>query len=124
MKNEECKGCKYARSLNATGGFRFLGCEFPPYKGKWIAELDKCPKYADGVKYKCKKELFVDWIDEDGFYEDNGEQMKISVGDIYEVKTVSRMYTDNDELIHLEDDSGNWLEIKPETITEHFDLLK
>lgn len=123
MKNEECKGCKHARSLNATGGFRFLGCVFPPYKGKWIIEIEKCPKYADGVKYKCKKAFLVDRYDENGFCEYE-KQFEVNKKDIYTVVTVARPYTDNDEAIHLEDDSGNWLEIKPETITEHFDLLK
>lgn len=123
MKNEECKNCKYKRGVQATGGFRFLGCECPPYKGKWIAEIENCPKYAEGAKYKCKKAFAVDWYDEDGFF-DFEKQLKVNKKDIYTVVTVARPYADNDEAIHLEDDNGNWLELMPDTIEEHFELLK
>lgn len=45
MKCEiECFCCEYSKVYTANGGFQFLGCSCPPYKGKWIAEIDKCPK--------------------------------------------------------------------------------
>lgn len=44
MKDKNCDGCQYAKWYTANGGFTFLGCRYPPLKGKWIAELEKCPK--------------------------------------------------------------------------------
>lgn len=34
--------CKYARQLNIGCG-KIIGCTCSPYKGKWVAEIDKCP---------------------------------------------------------------------------------
>lgn len=50
MTNEVCKGCKYCGSAYAQDGFKFLTCKFPPYKGKWIAEIPDCPKLLKGVQ--------------------------------------------------------------------------
>ena len=39
-----CNPCKYARCVVATGQWMFLGCYHPPYSGKWVREIDVCPK--------------------------------------------------------------------------------
>ena len=123
MKTEHCRNCKYSAGVYAQNNFRFLGCKFPPYKGKWIAEIAECPRFAEGTKYKCKKKLFLDWYDEDGFVE---EENKLAVcrGEIYIVKNEIPSMTGNDEAIHLENDSGNWIEIMPDTLDEYFDVVK
>lgn len=38
-----CKGCKYARTINSTEGWQFVGCICEPYKGKWVVEIENCP---------------------------------------------------------------------------------
>lgn len=47
-QKEKCMKCKYARAVhtNRETGARiaFIGCECPPYKGKWTAEIKECPK--------------------------------------------------------------------------------
>ncbi len=50
MTNEECKSCEYCCSAYAQDGYKFLTCKFPPYKGKWIAEISDCPKLLKGVQ--------------------------------------------------------------------------
>lgn len=71
----------------------------------------------------AKKKLFLDWYDEDGFVE---EENKLAVcrGEIYIVKNEIPSMTGNDEAIHLENDSGNWIEIMPDTLDEYFDVVK
>ena len=44
MNDKNCFGCLHAKWYVANGGFEFLGCRYPPYKGKWIAEISKCPR--------------------------------------------------------------------------------
>lgn len=41
---KRCESCEYAREINATGDWRFIGCRHEPYKGKWVAEIKDCPK--------------------------------------------------------------------------------
>lgn len=108
MKNIMCKGCEYCGSAYAQDGFNFLTCKFPPYKGKWIAEIANCPKHADGTKYKSKKAFVFG-------------QLKVNKGDIYKVKIVERPNGYVDYAIHLEDDSGNWIELIPELLTAYFE---
>ena len=43
MNNADCKGCEYCGSAYAQDGFKILTCKYPPYKGRWIAELPICP---------------------------------------------------------------------------------
>ena len=47
--HERCKGCKYSSVVTATGGFRFLGCRCSPYCGKWVIEIEHCPKIEEGA---------------------------------------------------------------------------
>lgn len=39
-----CEGCRYARTIYATGNWKFIGCVHEPYKGKWVAQIEYCPK--------------------------------------------------------------------------------
>lgn len=41
---KRCEGCEYAKEINATGDWKFIGCTHEPYKGKWVAEIKDCPK--------------------------------------------------------------------------------
>ena len=47
-QKEKCMKCKHARVVHSnreTGArIAFIGCEHPPYKGKWSAEIKECPK--------------------------------------------------------------------------------
>lgn len=123
MDAEICKKCRYYGGIRAnSSNWIFGGCAFPPYKGKFIAEIEKCPKYADGTKYKCIKAFSVSSCDDDGAFEAE-KKVEIAVGDIYKVKTVSYLYVAPDGAIHLEDDSGNWIEVMPETLSEYFELI-
>jgi hypothetical protein len=47
-KKERCEGCKECRKIYANGGWTFYGCYYPPYKGKWVAEIKDCPKAEKG----------------------------------------------------------------------------
>lgn len=42
-----CKGCEYARSVVGTGQWMFLGCYHKPYRGKWVLEIENCPKEGE-----------------------------------------------------------------------------
>ena len=44
MINRECEKCEYCKAITAQDGFTFYGCKHAPYKGKWIAEIEECPK--------------------------------------------------------------------------------
>ena len=39
-----CCGCPECRTVYAKGGWSFLGCYHKPYHGKWVAEIQECPK--------------------------------------------------------------------------------
>lgn len=44
-KIRRCHGCEHkGHSPEFEGGFRIEICKCPPYRGKWIAEIEKCPK--------------------------------------------------------------------------------
>lgn len=44
MKNR-CEGCEFAKRISAQmGNWSFIGCTYKPYDGKWIAEIEDCPK--------------------------------------------------------------------------------
>lgn len=44
---QRCKGCEYKRIVHASGGFSFNGCYCRPYKGKWVADIEQCPKEVE-----------------------------------------------------------------------------
>ncbi|MBO4601608.1 MAG: hypothetical protein J5651_00415 [Salinivirgaceae bacterium] len=39
--------CPYALPICAQDGWRFIGCTFPPYKGKPVDEIGECPKLLE-----------------------------------------------------------------------------
>ena len=44
IERSKCFKCEYHRKIEAGMNFIFIGCTYPPYRGKWIAELTECPK--------------------------------------------------------------------------------
>lgn len=51
MKNR-CEGCEFATKISAKmDNWSFIGCMHEPYKGKWIVEIEDCPKEVE-VKEK------------------------------------------------------------------------
>jgi hypothetical protein len=53
MNIEKCKECMYSRIISAQHDFKFLGCEYGDYKGKWVAEIDVCP-LGDKIERKFR----------------------------------------------------------------------
>lgn len=43
-KVKPCRNCPDCRKVYAQGNWSFHGCYHEPYHGKWIAEIEKCPK--------------------------------------------------------------------------------
>ena len=41
---KRCGECEYCKSVNAGNDWWFKGCFCDPYRGKWISEIDNCPK--------------------------------------------------------------------------------
>lgn len=39
-----CDGCRNCRTVHANGGWSFCGCYHEPFRGKWVAEIQNCPK--------------------------------------------------------------------------------
>lgn len=46
-KASRCAGCKHCKRLKAQDDWSFYGCFHKPYKGKWIAEIENCPKESE-----------------------------------------------------------------------------
>ena len=42
-----CAGCEHCKWLKAQDDWSFHGCFHKPYKGKWIAEIENCPKESE-----------------------------------------------------------------------------
>lgn len=41
----KCSHCEHIRAIGVYGwSKRILVCDHKPYKGKWVAEIEKCPK--------------------------------------------------------------------------------
>ena len=39
-----CDGCRDCRIVYTNGGWSFYGCYCGPYHGKWVAEIEDCPR--------------------------------------------------------------------------------
>lgn len=39
-----CNPCEYAKCVVANDQWMFLGCCHEPYHGKWVKEIEHCPK--------------------------------------------------------------------------------
>lgn len=49
MVKEECSKCEYAKRVCAgPGNWFFTGCYYGDYHGKWVIEIEKCPKERGG----------------------------------------------------------------------------
>ncbi|SDO85583.1 hypothetical protein SAMN05216366_102101 [Selenomonas ruminantium] len=48
-----CSRCRFKEVIDCGGGFVIVGCTHEPYKGKWVAEIDKCPR--DDFHELCQK---------------------------------------------------------------------
>ena len=79
-------------------------------------------------KYRCKKDLILDYYDADGFSDDS-KQIEINVGDIYEYNEDCQdtLIVACKPAIHLylvNDNIHQWIEIYPETLAEYFEEMK
>jgi len=50
MKVNVCGKCEHVKLVYEPMSYNFLGCHCEPYKGKWIAEIEKCPKLESEVQ--------------------------------------------------------------------------
>ena len=78
-------------------------------------------------RYKCRKELILDYCDAEGLYVE-GEQIEINVGDIYEYDEDFQkpliISAKTGILLDLTHDITNrWIEIYPETLVEYFEEM-
>ena len=44
MKSEHCRKCEYGYRFTCGDYCWFIGCKYPPFRGRHVAEIDKCPK--------------------------------------------------------------------------------
>ena len=44
MKTSECEKCEHSKRICAQGEWWFRACYCEPYRGKWIQEIESCPK--------------------------------------------------------------------------------
>lgn len=72
-------------------------------------------------RYRCKKELQLDTYDEDDF-------LIIKVGDTYEYsEDCQDLFIANKPAVHLtlvHPNTSQWIEIYPETLENHFELVE
>lgn len=78
-------------------------------------------------KYRCIKPIALDFYDEDGGYAER--QLLVNIGDIYEYdeKSPDPLEIACEPAVHLHSArSGerDWIEIYPDTLTEHFEEMK
>ena len=70
-------------------------------------------------QYKCIKQLVLNYYESDGFCTD--ETMTVEIGEIFEAHNkYPYNIVGGDDCIHLENDDGRWIEIYPDTLSEHF----
>lgn len=53
LSDAEHEPCQYCCVIRQDKFGIYLGCNHEPYKGKWIAELDVCPKDIVKISYCC-----------------------------------------------------------------------
>lgn len=58
MDTSKCLKCRSSAMVGTINrpSFRFLGCYSGPYDGKWVIEIDECPKDAK-FKEACKQAM-------------------------------------------------------------------
>lgn len=42
--DRKCSKCRFRKIFDCGDGFKILGCMHEPYHGKWVAEIDECPR--------------------------------------------------------------------------------
>lgn len=47
MKIVDCENCEYCKEIKAQYDWCFYGCKHAPYRGRWIAEIEECPKAGE-----------------------------------------------------------------------------
>ena len=47
VKIVDCENCEYCKEIKAQDGWCFYGCKHAPYRGRWIAEIEECPKTGE-----------------------------------------------------------------------------
>lgn len=74
------------------------------------------------MQYRCKLEIFLDNCDDDGFLiEESGAS--IEPGEVFEKEETNLRVAGAPETIRLSNDRC-WIEIMPETLKEHFELIE
>jgi len=43
-----CANCSFRRKVYCQNNIFFMGCDHEPYKGKWVEEIEVCPKQKVG----------------------------------------------------------------------------
>lgn len=71
------------------------------------------------MSYICKKEFNVEIVDDDGFGTDKYRIVKI--GEKYKASNSAYRLVGGADTIRLEGKNGRWMELLPDTISEHFD---
>lgn len=72
------------------------------------------------IKYVCKKDFALQEYDDYGFSKDT--YIKISKGDIFELKDTEYRYVGGSETVRLENDDA-WIEILEKTFLEYFEAV-
>jgi hypothetical protein len=48
-----CEKCESMQPMYFSKNFVIMGCRHKPYRGKWVAEIDKCPR--DDYQEWCRR---------------------------------------------------------------------
>ena len=44
MRKDICQMCQYSKWIDKWGDRKIFGCTHASYQGKWIGEINECPK--------------------------------------------------------------------------------
>ena len=104
---ELCEKCEFVDKLSADIGFNFLGCRYKPYKGKWVAEIETCPKkkIMEGLIVGMTKTRMIDIIKNlpsDGFTKQDKKNALILFAKSGDVKAINKTDLQN-AIIYLLD---------------------
>lgn len=50
-----CRNCDSCKEVRVTVNWSFYGCYHTPYIGKWIAEIQDCPKNVMNIKNNSER---------------------------------------------------------------------
>lgn len=71
------------------------------------------------MKYKCVKTFSLEIVDDDGSIMENSHK-EIHKGSVWERVESSYRFVGAPDSVRLENDSGDWMELSENTITNHF----